>query len=584
MRDKSWIFDILILGITFIFLNGLYLGHMPLFVPDGARYAEIPREMLSNGNFITPHLNGVIYFEKPPFFYWLVALYEHLFGFSEWAIRSCTLTLHTLTCIFTYVFARKLFCRRTGIVSSLILATTLLFFAINRINTIDVCLTFFLTLSLFSFLLGLNKKGATQKWLLWLAYFCAGCAMMTKGLIGVLFPIMIVGLWLIIQNEWATLKRMRIISGLMIIMAINAPWVILIQIQNPEFFHQYFINQQILRFSTPVADRGMNVFLYLSLLFLGLFPWVVLLPQAIKNVISARWHKKNTHDTLVFLLIWPLSIYIFFAFSHSKLVTYLLPLMPPLSVLIGVYCAKFWDTRASKTLKISMVCLSVISLVLAICFYIIPLIVFGQATPEAYHLLIYITAAFLLLGIIPTSLCFVKYNKLAFLSLAGLTFAAYIGIWLAYPVFSPYSIKPFAIKINNLLKKNPGAIVVSYHEYFQDLPYYTQQRVYLVGTLDELDFGYYHQKDAKNWILYGASGIRRYKALLKKHSAYIVTSQNTYQQMNHKQYQVIMQNPQNVLLQHQPSKAERPTMPKDQKYLTESHFDHAQGPLIQFSL
>ena len=328
--DLFWL--CLLIGSVFF----IFLGVPPLNPPDEPRYAEIPREMLAMHQFIIPHLNGLMYFEKPPLAYWLVAGFMKLFGFSEWAVRSSVAVMGTLGCLATYAVSRRLFNRRTGILSALILSTCLLYFAMSHMNTTDMPVTFCLTLSLYSFLIALQAEKPITTWL-WIGYFFAGLAMMAKGLIGIAFPAMILFIWIAVTQNWRLIKNMRIISGFLIILAVNLPWLLLAQERVPSFLHFYFIFQQIERYATPIAGREMSVVSYLETLLMITFPWVVFLPKAIKYNLKQSESTAILKKNIIFLISWPAFICVFFAFSHSILIPYFLPVVPPLTIIIARY-------------------------------------------------------------------------------------------------------------------------------------------------------------------------------------------------------------------------------------------------------
>src|SRR5262249_22217637 len=132
----------------------ILLGTRPLFIPDEGRYAEIAREMATSGDYITPYLNGIKYFEKPPLFYWLGAAAIKIGGLNLWFIRSINAFLGLLGCLFTYITARKIYDRLTGLLAALILGTSLLYFVMVHMVSMDLTVTIFLTISLYFYLLG----------------------------------------------------------------------------------------------------------------------------------------------------------------------------------------------------------------------------------------------------------------------------------------------------------------------------------------------------------------------------------------------------------------------------------------------
>jgi 4-amino-4-deoxy-L-arabinose transferase-like glycosyltransferase len=185
----AWLRDLLlltmVLGIPFF----QYLGRLPLIDPDEGRYAEIPREMLERGDLITPTLNYVKYFEKPPLLYWLNAASLKIFGVNEFGARFPSALCGLLTVLATYIIARQLYGRRTALISALILGTSAGFVLQSRIILTDMLLTFCLTAALGSFIVAAAREGRRSRALPWYLFylFCA-LATLAKGLIGMLFP------------------------------------------------------------------------------------------------------------------------------------------------------------------------------------------------------------------------------------------------------------------------------------------------------------------------------------------------------------------------------------------------------------
>lgn len=296
---KTWLTDILLLCLLIGGLFSFMLGSRPLNVPDEARYSEIPREMLASHDFVTPHINGVKYFEKPPLIYWLQAASLKTFGLNEWSIRGTDALLALLGCLGTYFAARKLYDRKTGLFAAITLSTSLLYFVLARVITLDMSVSVFISFALFSFIL---------RYYYWV-YIFAALAVLAKGLIGIIFPGSIILLWLIYTGHWKILRECKLISGTLIFLAITLPWHILVQIKNPEFFNYYFITQQFSRYLTMSAGRYEPIWYFVPMLLLGLFPWTGFLWGA-KQV----FNKKRSQR---FIFINCYNIYIYFLLSFA---------------------------------------------------------------------------------------------------------------------------------------------------------------------------------------------------------------------------------------------------------------------------
>ncbi len=516
--DNKWI-DFLFLIILIGFINFSMLGAYPLFIPDESRYAEIAREMLSTHQFVIPHLNGVIYLEKPPLSYWINALVMALFGNSEWAVRSMDAVLGDLTCLIIYFTALKLYNRRIAILSALILSSCLLHFILSHLVTTDMPLTFFLTTSLCCFLLSLHLPvGMSRNTLFCLAYLFSGLAIMTKGLIGIVLPGLIIGVWIVLTRQWQVLKKMQLWLGTFIVLSIALPWLIVVQKEIPGFLHFYFIEQQVARYAMPIADREMSVVMYCFAFFLALFPWGVWLPQSITAIFlsdgliailqkmrcrwSTLWVEFQSKSCDVYLLIWSLAIFLFFSASHSILVPYLLPTLPPISILIAQYFDKYWHDKLNKSQRISVILLVIVQLTTSIGCILYPSFHDTQIISNTYQWLSFIE---LIVAISSGVMIFISVRRGSmrhvFIAILLPTYLFLILLLQLIASGNELSVKSLAVTIKTLLKDHPNALVVNYGNYEQDLPYYLDHLVTIVDWQNELSFGFNHQSDAKYLLI-----------------------------------------------------------------------------------
>ncbi|HSQ78832.1 MAG TPA: phospholipid carrier-dependent glycosyltransferase, partial [Nitrospirota bacterium] len=322
------------------------LGNRALSVPDEGRYVEIPREMVSTGDYITPRLNGVKYFEKPVLFYWLESLSIRLFGLHEFTLRLWPALCALFGCLAVYVAGRRLYGRRSGLIASVVLATNLLYYGLGRAIVLDMPVTALLTGALFSFLIGMHEvPGLRRRLFLWSFYAFSALAVLTKGLIGVFIPGMVIVAWIMVLGEWRVLKTMYLPTGLALFLLIAAPWHVMVMRANPEFFHFYFIQEHFLRYLTTMHSRYQPPWFFIPVILLGLFPWSVFLVQAIRHNLPSTWRERHEHRDALFLILWAGLVFLFFSASDSKLVPYILPVFPPLALLIGRYLSDAWDSR-----------------------------------------------------------------------------------------------------------------------------------------------------------------------------------------------------------------------------------------------
>ncbi len=327
---RDLLFLIVVLGVPFI----QYLGQLPLIDPDEGRYAEIPREMLERGDLITPTLNYVHYFEKPPLLYWINAASLKLFGLTEFAARLPSALCGLATVLTTYIVARRLYGQRTALISALILGTSAGFVLQSRIILTDMLLTCCLTAALGAFICAAQREGRRSSALPWYLFFLfSALAVLAKGLIGIVFPAGIIFLYLLFSWRWDLLTRMRLFSGLLLFSAVAVPWFVAISRENPEFARFFFIHEHFERFASTVHGRYQPFWFFIPVLAATMLPWSCFIPGALVRA----WSNRRHHDghAGLYLLLWTGLIFLFFSKSNSKLIPYILPIFPPLAILIA---------------------------------------------------------------------------------------------------------------------------------------------------------------------------------------------------------------------------------------------------------
>lgn len=340
--EGRWLRDLLLLSLVLgcLFLWGL--GSAPLIDPDEGRYAEIPREMLERGNLITPTLNYVKYFEKPPLLYWVNAASMALFGQNEFAARLPSALSGLLTVLLTYVAGRRLYDRRTGLLAAVVLGGCAGFLIQSRIILTDMLLTLCLATALFAFILATRERGMAQRLLFYLFFAACGLAILTKGLIGIVLPGGIIFWYLLLSRQWGLLRSIPWLSGCAVLALVTTPWFLLVSRDNPEFPHFFFIREHFQRFTSTIHKRSQPFWFFLPMLLLTMLPWSFLLPGGIRQAIQERQRRNGLS---LYLLVWPLVILLFFSLSSSKLIPYILPIFPPLALIIAHRLSEHWHQR-----------------------------------------------------------------------------------------------------------------------------------------------------------------------------------------------------------------------------------------------
>ncbi len=310
------------------------LGARTLVPTDEGRYAEIAREMAASGDFVTQRLNGIIYYGKPPLQSWMTALTFRVFGLGEWQARLWTGLCGLLGILLVAYTGSRLFSRRAGLLAGIALASSSYWIAAGHISSLDMGLAAMMTLALCALLLAQHDgagENERRNYML-LCWAGLGLAMMSKGLIGVALPAMVILLYSITARDRAIWQRLHFRTGLPLFLVIVLPWFALMSLRNPEFLHFFFIREHFQRFSSNVHLRAAPWHYYIPYLLAGIMPWLGALPQSLR----AGWRKTSGRfQPGKLLVIWAVFIFFFFSISRGKLPAYILPVFPALALLLG---------------------------------------------------------------------------------------------------------------------------------------------------------------------------------------------------------------------------------------------------------
>ncbi len=440
------------------------LGLRPLYKADESRYAEIPREMVASGDWITPRLNGFKYFEKPPLQYWATAAFFEVLGEKDWVARLWTALTGFAGLALVFFSAKKLFGPAAAFPAALVLAGSPLYVLLGQVNTLDMGLTFFLSAAVLSFALG-------NMLLFWGA--CAA-AVLSKGLIGIVLPLGTVFLYLVVRRDWGIIRRIRPLAGSALFLAITAPWFIAVSLANEEFAHFFFIQEHFERFTTRMHGRYQPAWYFVPVLAVGLAPW--LLPFFFSLKESLKRGAAGEFDSRLFLGLWVLVVFVFFSASSSKLPSYILPMFPALALLIGASLG----AAAPRLLLVSQAALTVLAG--AAAALLAPRLAAGYS--DYLPWVVAACAWAIACGIAALLLARRPLAALAALSLAGFgcTQLALVGHRTLAPAFSAASLVAAAQP-----PVPAGARVYAVDAYDHSLPWYLRRTVTMVAYKDELD-------------------------------------------------------------------------------------------------
>jgi 4-amino-4-deoxy-L-arabinose transferase-like glycosyltransferase len=471
------------------------LEQRALVRPDEGRYAEIPREMVASGDWLTPRLNEFKYFEKPALQYWATAAGYKLFGESEWTARLWPALTGFLSVLLAGWTGRRLWGPLAGHLAAAILASSLLFVVLGHLITLDMGLSFFLQLAWTAFLFAQNdERSVSRRWML-LAWGAAALAVLSKGLVAlVLLGAALVGYTLLNRDLWPW-KRLAPLPGLLLFLLIAAPWFVAVSLANPEFPQFFFIHEHFERFLSTVHRRDEPGWYFFAVYALGALPWSLLLVHTLLKSWSQGTAGRFSADR--FLLVWILSSFAFFSVSSSKMAPYILPVFPALALLGGRHIANL--SRRAWLIHLTLLALLAVA-ALAVAPRVLHLAGESFSLEMLQGVLDWLTgAAAVSLASILAALFLVWRQRngaaVAMLAIGGLlsTSAGLLG----HDHLAPYnSTRGLAAQAQPRLK--PGVPFYSVSDYEQTLPFYIKRTLTMVTTQNELSFGI--EQEPHKWI------------------------------------------------------------------------------------
>jgi 4-amino-4-deoxy-L-arabinose transferase-like glycosyltransferase len=470
-----------------LYLHGL--GWPALWEPDEGRYAEIAREMVVSGDYVTPRDDFELYFEKPPLVYWADAASIGVFGANEFAVRLPAALFSIGQVVATAALAEVIFGATAGFFAALVLALSPLFFGFARFATLDPALAFFLTAALGAFYLASrNESFSSPSARTWMLTSAAMLAMGTlaKGPVALLLGGAIPFIWLAFERRLAEIRAMPLAACLIIYMLIVVPWFVLIESRNPGFLSFFFVHEHLQRYVTS-SEHGWGAWFFIPIVIGGAWPWIFFVPLGwlAMRTDDASPDSAARRSAASFLAIWFVVIFVFFSIPRSKLGSYILPAMPPLAIVAGYGLARLSTLEALRRGRMLAV-VTIASLALAaglFVFFEFALVPINPALGLDGLLLAFTLAAgpiaMYLLARTPTRIPY-AIAALAIAMLATVPLAA-----RARHDASPLSTyRGLATAVAPYLAGN--CTLASYRHYVQSLPFYTRQRETRVEYWGEL--------------------------------------------------------------------------------------------------
>jgi 4-amino-4-deoxy-L-arabinose transferase-like glycosyltransferase len=339
-----WWLVAVVLAVWFLTLN---IRH--LLPSDEGRYAEIAREMFASGDWVTIRYNGLKYFEKPPFHLWMTALAYQAFGIGDWQARLWVAISGAAGLLLTMWAARRWYGDRVSWFTGLALLAAPTWNIGSHFNSLDMGVSGALAGVLAGFLLAQHPQASLQsrrRWMLF-AWGAMALAVLTKGLIGLVLPGLVLVVYSLVARDWVLWRRLHIVSGTILFLLLTAPWFWLISTRNPEFAQFFFIHEHWQRYTSSVHQRSAPWWYFGPQLIAGFLPWLGLTPRIcalLRNSGQAREFRPE-----LLLAVWAGAILVFFSLSGSKLPGYILPVFPALALLAALALdridAKAWQRQ-----------------------------------------------------------------------------------------------------------------------------------------------------------------------------------------------------------------------------------------------
>lgn len=491
-------YALILLAAVFIAVWFGNLDYRKLVRPDEGRYAEIAREMAATGDWITPRLNGIKYFEKPPLQYWATAAAYRLLGECEWTARLWPALTGLFGVVLVFFAGRRLFGATAGFHASLVLASGTAYVGSAHFNSLDMGLTFFMTATLLAYTLAQRPETTPLTNRLWMlvAWASAALAVLSKGLIGVVVPAAVLAIYVVLQRDFTRPRGLHWGMGIAVFLLIAAPWFVLVQLANPEFAKFFFVHEHLERFLTTTHRRVEPWWYFFPILAIGMLPWLTLMPQALAHAWRVQG-QPTAFQSGRFLVIGATFILVFFSASSSKLPGYILPMFPLLALLIGSMLAGmrprelFWHLVPILLFAILIIVLSPRVITLAKKQELVPLY-------EAYVSWI---AAGGICALIGTGIAIYQCRRgnvrAMLIAMAIGNLVAIQLVTTGHNALAPnYSGYYLAEAIRPHLEASVP--VFSVRTYDQTLPFYIKRTVTLVAYQDELAYGL--EQEPQLWL------------------------------------------------------------------------------------
>ncbi|CAG9184818.1 phospholipid carrier-dependent glycosyltransferase [Cupriavidus pampae] len=508
-RRTLWWIATAVAAVLVVWFGTLAMRH--LIGPDEGRYAEISREMLATGDWVTIRYNALKYFEKPPFHMWVTAVAYAMFGVGEWQARLCVALSGLLGIGMTMLATWRWFGARAGWLAAIVLLGAPMWSTAAHFNTLDMTLAGAMSCTLATMLMAMHPDATVaerRRWML-ACWATMGVAVLTKGLVGIALPGLVLVCYSLVARDGTLWRRLHWGAGLCVLLLVTVPWFWLIARRNPEFLHFFFIHEHWERYTSNVHSRSGPLLYFVPLIVGGMLPWAGLFPRMWRALRSGptgtsfqtagpqsvgphsvRPNSARPHSFRPLLLagVWAIAIFVFFSISRSKLPGYIVPVVPALAILAAVVLdrmdARAWRRQLTVAGAIAALCLMASPIVGSLTANNIPNLFY-----RTYAIWVAITFALMFAGVVLARWLAARERLTASMVTYGLAmYVAFTVALLGYDtVGRPLSGADIAPVVAR--KLTPEMPLYGVRTLDHTLPFYVRHPLTMVAEADELGFG-----------------------------------------------------------------------------------------------
>lgn len=475
------IFGLLLLATSVAFFKS---GSFFLFDVDEAVFSEATREMVETGDYITPTYNYEPRYDKPILFYWAMAGAFKIFGINEFGARFASGAFGVLLVMMTFFFVRRVKDERAALLASLALLVNVEYFVYTHSAVTDMTLAFFITASLYSFYMGLIEEDRKWPLLFWAA---SALAVLTKGAIGLLFPVAIGGAYLFLGQRPSSWKRFITPSGMGLFLAVSLPWFIAeLSVNGWAFINAFVIKHHFKRYTEVISSHGGPPYYYIGVLIIGFFPWAAFLPQALYK--GFKEHRGKTGGLYLFAAVWFVFVLVFFSISFTKLPNYIFPLMPAASMLAGLFASEIIDGAPGSRIR-GLYVLIILSAIFAATMFMFPKIGINAdiaLPPALFYGLGVIFISFLVLAFTAAQRPVEAFAGITATMIMLLVFLRVFGV----PIANRYlqrDLYLLATEARNAVSNDKDAVIASYETNKPSLVFYAQKKIFKIERSNARD-------------------------------------------------------------------------------------------------